>query len=83
MKHLTIISIRMSSLVDTSHSDIDDNDSFHSFDQSEDIMDNLSLSLSESDCDSAADFDSGSADEISMEKKMASRIDFYVAHSVR
>lgn len=58
----------MSSLVDTSHSDIDDNDSFHSFDQSEDIMDNLSLSLSESDCDSAADLDSGSADEISMEK---------------
>ncbi|XP_033158440.1 uncharacterized protein LOC117139881 [Drosophila mauritiana] len=58
----------MSDLFDNSHSDTDDNDSFHSLDQSEDIMDNLSLSLSERDCDSAADLDSGSADETFVEE---------------
>ncbi|EDW40803.1 GM24896 [Drosophila sechellia] len=71
----------MSALFDNSHSDTDDNDSFHSFNQSEDIMDNLSLSISERDCDSAADLDSGSADETFVEE-MASRIDFYIAHSI-
>ncbi|XP_039488513.1 uncharacterized protein LOC120449896 [Drosophila santomea] len=58
----------MSDLVANSHSDTDDNDSFHSLDQSENILDNLSVSLSESDRDSAADFDSGSENETSREE---------------
>ncbi|XP_043648970.1 uncharacterized protein LOC122617265 [Drosophila teissieri] len=58
----------MSDLVENNHLDTDDNDSFHSLDQSENILDNLSASLSESDCDSAADFDSGSEDETSTEE---------------
>ncbi|EDV50596.2 uncharacterized protein Dere_GG15042 [Drosophila erecta] len=63
----------MSALVDNNFSDNDDNDSFHSFNESEHFLDNLSPSLSESDCDSAADLDSGSKDETSLEE-MASGI---------
>ncbi|XP_017049328.1 uncharacterized protein LOC108093659 [Drosophila ficusphila] len=44
-----------------------DNDSFHSFNQSDASWDNLSPSLSESDIDSAADFESGSEHETSVE----------------
>jgi len=57
----------MSILVNNSDSDSEDNDSFHSFNQSEPSWEDLSLSFSESDCDSAADFESGSEHETSME----------------
>ncbi|XP_043950957.1 uncharacterized protein LOC108028302 [Drosophila biarmipes] len=56
----------MSFLVNNSDSDTEDNDSFHSFNESASWED-LSLSLSESECDSAADFESGSEHETSME----------------
>ncbi|XP_016999959.2 uncharacterized protein [Drosophila takahashii] len=57
----------MSFLANNGDSDSEDNDSFHSFYQSETSLDNLSLSLSESDADSAADFESGSEHETSLE----------------
>jgi len=57
----------MSILLNNSDSDSEDNDSFHSFNQSEPSWEDLSLSFSESDCDSAADFESGSEHETSME----------------
>ncbi|KAH8364706.1 hypothetical protein KR084_010288 [Drosophila pseudotakahashii] len=57
----------MSLLANNSDTDLEDHDSFHSFYQSETSLDNLSVSLSESDCDSAADLESCSEHETSME----------------